>query len=92
MNGLVEVILEEGRHNPDNGSLYVFRNKEKNKVKCLIWDRNGYVMAYKRLEKGRFDFPVSTQNIQVTRRELMSLLSGMPMVGYKGLKKPRFHY
>ena len=84
MNGLIQVILEEGKKEPNDGSLYVFRNRQSNKVKLLVWDRNGYFLGYKRLDKGRFDFPVTADgSIRLTKTELFSLVSGMPMIYFK---------
>ncbi len=57
MNGLIQVIHEEDR-SPQKECVYIFRNKQSNKLKLLVWDRNGYFLGYKRLDKGRFDFPV----------------------------------
>jgi transposase len=42
------------RRDPLSGDIYVFINKGGHVMKCLIWDRNGYVIVAKRLEKGRF--------------------------------------
>jgi transposase len=44
---------------PQNGHLYVFVGKSRNLVKILFWDRSGYCVFAKRLEKGRFKLPVS---------------------------------
>ena len=93
MNGLIQVVLEGGKKEPRDGSLYVFRNKQSNKVKLLIWDRNGYFLGYKRLDKGRFDFPVTANGaISLTKTELFSLVSGMPMVQFKAIQKQLFHH
>jgi|TARA_B100000315_G_scaffold149562_1_gene138286 transposase len=93
INGLIGVVLSEGNQEPNDGSLYVFRNKQSNKVKLLVWDRNGYFLGYKRLAKGRFDFPVSEDGgIQLTKEELFNLVSGMPMVDFKAIKKAMFYH
>jgi transposase len=93
MNGLIQLILEEGRKEPNDGSLYVFRNRQSNKVKLLVWDRNGYFLGYKRLDKGKFDFPVTEDgSIRLTKTELFSLVSGMPMVHFEAIPKQIFHH
>jgi transposase len=93
MNGLIEVVLGEGDREPNDGSLYVFRNRQRTKLKLLVWDRNGYFLGYKRLEKGRFDFPMDNNGrIQLTKDELFSLVSGMPIVRIKSQKKVIFHH
>ena len=56
VNGLVEVVLGQLEKEPNDGSLYIFRNRHKNRIKLLLWNRNGYFMGLKRLEKGKFDF------------------------------------
>ena len=93
MNGLIQVVLEEGKEDPGDGSLYLFRNKQSNKIKLLIWDRNGYFLGYKRLAKGRFDFPATEDGgIELTKEELYHLVSGMPMVEFKAIKKDVFYH
>lgn len=57
------------------GALFVFLNRQKNCMKALIWDRDGFVIWYKRLEKGSF---VSTaQKNTLDRREFLMLLEGI---------------
>ena len=73
---------------PDNGDLYLFRNRQSNRIKILIWDRNGYFMGLKRLEKGRFNFPETEGAVRLTKQDLNSLISGMPMVRFPGEKRP----
>ena len=93
LNGLIDVVLSELSKVPNDGSIYIFRNKQKNKLKLLLWDRNGYFMGYKRLEKGRFDFPVCQDApITMTQDELYALISGMPMVHLSAIQKAIFHH
>ena len=50
----VRALLGE---DPLSGHLFVFRNRRCNRLKVLAWDRNGFAVWYKRLERGRFYFP-----------------------------------
>ncbi len=53
----VQSLLEQ---DPFSGHLFVFRNKRGDRVKILFWDRSGFCLWYKRLEKGTFRFPEAT--------------------------------
>jgi transposase len=56
-DGLSGLIAGVMREDPLSGHLYVFRNKNADKLKVLYWDKDGLVIYYKRLEKGTFRFP-----------------------------------
>jgi len=63
---------------PTSGHLFVFRGKRADRCKILWWDRNGYCIYYKRLERGTFQFPSADQKtVAVGSAELMRLLSGL---------------
>ena len=80
MNGLIKIIEGEMKQSSMEG-IYVFRNRKRDKVKILTWDKNGYVLGYKRLERGRFDFPLcEDEQVKFTADELRSLLTGMPII------------
>lgn len=60
-----------------DGSIYVFYNKHQNKIKCLFWDRNGFVLYYKRLDKCKFRIKKMLQKMEnISASDLEILLSG----------------
>ena len=88
MNGLVQVVIEAMGARPNDAAIYVFQNRQKNKLKLLMWDRNGFLMGYKRLERGKFDFPRQEKSVEITWNQFIELFSGMPMVYLgKGVEK-----
>lgn len=57
IDGLVILVVEELALNPQSKSLYLFKNKAKDKIKGIIWDDDGFMLLYKRREQGKFKFP-----------------------------------
>jgi transposase len=77
-NGLSLVVEEYMDENPGSGSLYLFCNREKKLLKCLWWDRNGFWLFQKRLEKGRFPWPNTDEEARrISSDQLLMLLSGI---------------
>ncbi len=63
---------------PLSGYLFVFRNKRGNSLKLLYWDRDGYAIWYKRLEKGTFTIPVNlTDDGPLEHHQLSMMLEGI---------------
>jgi transposase len=61
IDGLRAVVEQTLKLNPNEGHLFVFIGKGKDKLKILFWDRNGYVVYFKRLERGRFQLPAARE-------------------------------
>jgi len=77
IDGLSNFIQREVKSHIHDGSIYVFYNKHLDKIKCLFWDRNGFVLYYKRLDKCRFKLKRMFKEIEnITAEELEILLSG----------------
>lgn len=79
INGLSALIVDVFEDEPQSRHLFIFHNKIKDKVKIIFWDRNGFVLYYKRLEKGRFKFNKSPTegSLEVTNEQLQWLLAGL---------------
>jgi transposase len=81
IDGLAALVRHSFEHDLFSNSLFVFCNRERDKLKILYWDHNGFWLYYRRLEKGRFCWPAQagepTQSI--SRRQLQWLLDGLSL-------------
>ena len=77
INGLAALVLEQFDTGVNDGSVYVFFNYDCSRVKCLFWDKNGFVLYHKRLEKGRFKFGKASVPYSITQQQLDWLLAGL---------------
>ena len=78
-DGLVAIVRGELDSDPLDGSLFVFFNRRRDRIKLLLWDANGFWLFYKRLERGTFERlrDVGAARLQITRGELSMLLDGI---------------
>ena len=79
IDGLSILVAESFNLDPFQPALFVFCNRNKDKIKILKWDHNGFWLYYKRLEKGTFKWPNKTDEkvIGLTQRNLRWLLDGL---------------
>lgn len=77
-DGLCGLIRSELGADPLSGSLFVFCNRRRNMVKLLYWDRDGFAIWFKRLEKGSFSMPhLPGSDGRINRSQLTMLLEGI---------------
>lgn len=89
--GLAAIVEQELGHNPFSGALYAFTNRQRNKIKCLFWDRNGFVLYYKALAEEKFKWPGKGDELMTLNGEQINWL----LEGYDiSLMKPHrtLHY
>ena len=78
INGLAVLVDEQMQEDPLNGNLYLFCNKQRRNLKALYWDRNGFCLWQKKLEKHRFPWPETEEAAkELSRKELEMLLDGI---------------
>jgi len=79
INGLSILVAEELELDPFSAHVFGFCNRRRDQVKLLYWERNGFVLWQKRLEKDRFPWPREGEDevIELTGRELNWLLDGL---------------
>ena len=82
IDGLRAQVEEEFRKDPYEGHLFVFIGKRRDRVKILFWDRSGFVLYLKRLERGRFQLPVldlKRKQVHMEPAQLAMLLDGIDL-------------
>ena len=84
-DGLSRVTEDIIGKNPLSGHLFVFFNRHRNRVKVLFWDRSGFCIYYKRLERGTFHFPQylseDTKALKVAVSDFALILDGIELYG-----------
>lgn len=78
INGLSIIVQEETEQDPFSTAVFLFCNRARRILKALYWDRNGFCLWQKRLEKHRFPWPESEEAVkEITEEQLHQLLDGI---------------
>lgn len=87
INGLVMLIEQELALSPFSEALFVFCNQRRDKIKIVYWDKTGFAMWYKVLQKDRFKWPnmQDKHTLHLTEQQLHWLLNGMDIRTHKPL-------
>jgi len=86
----VALVRDHLATDPFDGSVFVFFNRRRDRVKLLLWDRNGFWLLYKRLESGTYERlrACDSQRLVLSRAELSMLLDGIALK--EGMKRRHF--
>ena len=87
VDGLAIIVKQEFNMDPFGNYLFLFCNRDRNRLKCLNWDNNGFVLYYKRLDGAgaRFKWPKEPADVRnITVRQLRLLMDGMSIDPPKG--------
>ncbi len=91
INGLSLLVEHYLKLNPLSGSLFAFCNRKRNILKILYWDRNGFCLWHKRLEKNYFKWPAyESEVLAISNRELMWLLDGLDINNVNAHEKLKY--
>jgi transposase len=74
---------------PFSGHLFVFANRRRDRIKVLYWDRDGFAVWAKRLERGTYKIPAATAGrVEMTAADLAALLAGIDLEAAR--RRPRY--
>lgn len=87
IDGLAASVQQSFGLNPFSNSLFLFCGHQNDRIKALWWEGNGFVLLYKRLENGRFRWPMDEEQARLlTQQEFRWLLEGLSIEQPKAVK------
>ena len=92
-SGLVALTESALRQYPLSGSLFVFVNRRRDRIKVLYWGQTGFCIWYQQLQKGTYQLPVQDalderDTVEVTRSQLSLILDGIDL--FSARQRARF--
>jgi transposase len=90
-DGLSGLVRDRMGSDPLNGSVYLFINRRRDRMKMLVWESGGFMLYYKRLESGTFELPnqcESDNKIRINWETLMLMIRGIRLK--KVVKRKRY--
>ena len=82
IDGLCALARDVVGEDPFTGHLFAFANRRRDAVKILVWDRSGFWLFYKRLERGTFEWPAESDRsprLEMRSRDFYALLEGLDL-------------
>ena len=89
-DGLCGLVSSQMGRDFLSGDVFIFVNRDRNRIKLLVWDRSGFVIWYKRLEEGTFELPQfgeGTQGAEIKWERLVMILEGIQLGSVKQRKR-----
>ena len=88
IDGLAAIIGQQFKLDLFSDSLFLFCGRRRDRLKALLWEGDGFVLLYKRLEDGHFNWPRNEQEVRnLTREQFVWLMQGLSIDQPKVIKK-----
>lgn len=86
IDGLVALVVGQFHLDPQSSSLFLFCGKKRDRIKALLWEKDGFVLLYKRLADGNYQWPrTQAQAREVSLQQFRWLMEGL------SVEQPRAH-
>lgn len=93
IDGYAHIVESTFQMSPMTDAMFLFCNRAHNKLKILYWDKTGFWLLYKRLEKGTFKFPKEENgSIVITEQQLRWLLEGLNIQQKRAFKEVKAEF
>lgn len=87
IDGLAAIVQQQFHLDPFSESLYLFCGRRRNRLKALLWEGDGFVLLYKRLENGNFKWPRSEKEVRpLSWQEFKWLMEGLEVEQPRAIK------
>ena len=88
IDGLAAIVKQVFKLEPCTRCLYIFCGKRSDRIKAIFWEGDGFILLYKRLEHGRFQWPRKESDVRmITPQQLRWLLEGLSIEQPKAVKR-----
>ena len=88
IDGLCDVVEDQLKLDPASSALFLFCGRRRDRMKALLWEDDGFLLLYKRLEDGKFSWPRNEQEVRnITREQFIWLTQGLSIDQPKAIKK-----
>ena len=88
IDGLAAIVEQKCRLDLFTESLFLFCGRKKDRLKALLWEGDGFLLMYKRLETGSFNWPKNTDEVKkLTQEQFVWLMQGLSTDQPKAIKK-----
>ena len=89
-DGLSGLVRNDLGMDPLSGDVFIFINRRRTHIKLLVWEDSGFVVYYKRLERGRFEYPQingGQRSVSISWRQLMLIIQGIDLKSVRQRKR-----
>jgi len=88
IDGLAMIISQNFNLSPFENSLFLFSGGKRDRMKALLWEGDGFLLLYKRLENGIFQWPKTTEDVrEITPQQYRWLIEGLTIDQKKVIQK-----
>ena len=88
IDGLAAIVSQNFKLNPFENTLFLFCGGKRDRIKALLWEGDGFLLMYKRLENGSFQWPRTTEDVrEITPQQFRWLIEGLTIDQKKVIRK-----
>jgi transposase len=88
IDGLASIVQQQFKLDLFTNSAFLFCGRRRNRLKVLLWEGDGFLLLYKRLEDGRFNWPKNEQEVRnLTREQFIWLMQGLSIDQPRAIKQ-----